>query len=559
MRAFLAPFIVMTAIFFGVVSPGSAESADQLAIHLAYVNHVEVESVLEYSHPHVVTGEYSPVNPSAIDLGPTPVVLEVVDPTAVGESPFGFHPAGVFEPGYQDNGYLDAQSIGVRWTREGIYAFWFLVQPNLNQQVYDFTLYDRQWLAVPEGINILANIAPQGHLDEGRCLPGSWIPVDLAEYVAFVEATVERYDGDGIGEGDFDGGVFQNPVKYWQVGNEPNERTTSGFALLQQITYQAIKTSCPDCTVLIGGVAGFPENYVAFFDTNFAPILNELAGQYMDVFDFHWYGSATGDYRLADTVTGEDVYDHVRGTLVAAGFPADMPIWITEMGAYSGDPGPSPFPPFRNPPYQTERQQAGDYFKRFLFSLSRGVVKVFPAFGLMEGFKYDDGYFDHTGLIYDGEDFGNGADPETGGDPGLGVKKLSYYTYKKMTEKLEGADWTTLTMLHDGAGADWLYVFRVETPAGNIQIAWWDAFADETNSTSQTLILAGLTGTAMQVTSVIPEAAIGAEVNDFKHAFRTRIIPVVDGVAVVDLDEDPVLIEELQLPHPRRPAGRSRP
>lgn len=42
----------------------------------------------------------------------------------------------------------------------------------------------------------------------------------------------------------------------------------------------------------------------------------------------------------------------------------------------------------------------------------------------MEGFKYDGGYFDFTGLIYDGW----GA-----GDPGLGVRKLSYYTYRKMT------------------------------------------------------------------------------------------------------------------------------
>ena len=40
----------------------------------------------------------------------------------------------------------------------------------------------------------------------------------------------------------------------------------------------------------------------------------------------------------------------------------------------------------------------------------------------MDGFKGDDGYFDHTGLIYDGED---------SGDLGLGVKKLAYYTYKR--------------------------------------------------------------------------------------------------------------------------------
>jgi hypothetical protein len=46
--------------------------------------------------------------------------LTVTD--VVSESPFGFHPAGVFKPGYANNGYGDAQDIGVSWAREGVYA-----------------------------------------------------------------------------------------------------------------------------------------------------------------------------------------------------------------------------------------------------------------------------------------------------------------------------------------------------------------------------------------------------------------------------------------------------
>ena len=60
--------------------------------------------------------------------------------------------------------------------------------------------------------------------------------------------------------------------------------------------------------------------------------------QYVDVFDFHWYGTASGDYRFADIPTGQDVYQHIRDTLTTNGFPTNLPIWITEMGSYSGDP-----------------------------------------------------------------------------------------------------------------------------------------------------------------------------------------------------------------------------
>ena len=35
------------------------------------------------------------------------------------ESPFGFHPASVAKPGYIDNGFGDAQNIGVKWTPAG--------------------------------------------------------------------------------------------------------------------------------------------------------------------------------------------------------------------------------------------------------------------------------------------------------------------------------------------------------------------------------------------------------------------------------------------------------
>jgi hypothetical protein len=477
----------------------------------------------------VVDGTSTQVDPANLVLGPTPLILEANYADTGVASPFGFHPAAVSAPGYPDNGFVDAQNIGVRWHRPPAYAYWFAIQPNLSNPAYDWTIPDEQYGLVPQGVNILANIAPENpHFPQGYTQPGTYIPIDIPKYVDFVMATVDRYNGDGDGN-DMPG--LSNPVKYWQVGNEPNGQVTTDFAVLQQITYQAIKAACPDCTVLIGGVAGFPDDYISEFDANYAPILTQLAGQYVDVFDFHWYGTADGEYRLTDTVTGQDVYDYVRTTLTANGFPPDLPIWITEMGSYSGDPAGPQFQ------FQTERQQAGDYFKRFVYSLARGVKKVFPAFGLMENFGPSvDGYFDHTGLIYDGQD---------SNDLGLGVKKLGYYTYKKMTEKLEGADWSTATLLHEGTDTDHLYLVRVVKDGRALHVAWWDYFDEPayTPGDTKNITLTGLSGTQALVTAVVPFAATGQEVTDYATAFDLAVRPVVGGAVTVTLNENPVIIE----------------
>ena len=167
-------------------------------------------------------------------------------------SPFGFHPALVAKPGYPNNGYEDARDIGIHWNRLGPYAFWFLIQPDLDDPGYDFSMHDNMYSQVPTGIHILANITAQGNRDEGRCLPGSYLPVDSAMYVRFVKATVERYDGDG--KDDCPG--LAHPIRYWQVDNEP-PRDKTDFARLQKMTYNAIKEACPECQVLIGGATGF--------------------------------------------------------------------------------------------------------------------------------------------------------------------------------------------------------------------------------------------------------------------------------------------------------------
>ena len=434
------------------------------------------------------------------------------------DSPFGITQAGVFKEGYPSNGYTDAQNIGVKWDRPSGGILWCVVQPDLADTTLDFSMYDQKYGIIPEDIHVMVNIGPQAGINEGYCIQSTWIPIDTLQYTRFVEAAVERYDGDGID--DMPGLI--NPIEYWQVGNEPNDTLITDHATLQRITYQAIKNADSTSTVLIGGVSGFPNGYLLRFDVTYAPILTELGGNYVDVFDFHWYGTATGDYRLKDSATGEDVLEHIRTKLDLCGFLADLPIWITEMGSYTGDPTGIQFP------YQTEAQQAGDYLKRFVYPLSRGISKMFN-YGLMEGNKLNGQYFDFTGLIYDG------WGPY---DPGLGIKKLGYFTYKKMTEILEGSDWENVHTID--TGVENVYCYRFLKSDIGIHVAWYDYFDDPGYTPGDTIefVLSDISSELVIVTNAVPYDTLYS-------AFYIDTLSVASGSVQIQLSENPVFVEEL--------------
>lgn len=227
--------------------------------------------------------------------------------------------------------------------------------------------------------------------------------------------------------------------------------------------------------------------------------------------------------------------------LNADGFPA-IPFWIAEMGAYSGDPAPvSIFNPLLDYLFQTEQQQALDYFKRFVYPLSFGVKKIFPAFGLMEGFKYDGGYFDHTGLIYDGWD-PVGMTPS---DQGLGVKKLGYYTYKKMTEILEGSDWNSIQTIQE---SDNVFIFKFTKKNVPLYVAWWDYFNEPSFApgNTKTISITGVQGNSALIMEAVPKFSAGKDVTDYATAFNTQTVSASNGTVTLTLNENPVFVEVLQ-------------
>jgi hypothetical protein len=438
------------------------------------------------------------------------------------ESPFGFHTArmiptsltGKPKPQNPDtiNFYEDAQTIGVAWERPGLYCHWIIIQPtktDIENNVYHWELNDIHYTHIPESICILGNIG----LPE-RVHPDTWeLTESEKDYITFVKAVVERYDGDGKN----DMPDLKNPILYWQVENEPDLHSADwkGYANIQKITYQAIKEACPECTVICGGMSG---GGIRVFEKFYRPILKELNGKYIDIFDFHWYGNAFGDYKEV-----KPVYETIQTALHEYGYSAD--IWITEMGTYSGTP-------FKWNP-QTEADQARDVIKRYIYSLAIGVKKVFWAWGLQEGFKHDNGFFDHTGFVYDGEH------PD---DFGRGQKKLSYYTFKKMTEILHGFNQISLeinqeiyrvTMLKDG------------TP---VYCVWWDFFNDpeyNVHNPQKEITIPVHSNNPLLLTEAVPHFSQGIHITSYETAFTTKVLHPEKNTITFTIGETPVFLTEI--------------
>lgn len=445
------------------------------------------------------------------------------DPSS-GDSPFGIHPANTYDiyppdpkalPSGQGFNYETALDLGVKWNRPGFYALWDIIQKtdeDIENGNFNWTENDYVYNGIPESISTMGNIAGFGNRVKSgeESYPRKYsFKTDYYEekYIYFVKKLVERYDGDGVD----DMPNLKNPVKYWQIENEPDAASndSAGYAHLLKISYQAIKESCSDCKVIMGGLSGGKRGMDEFF----TPIINELNGDYVDVFDFHSFGPENGwePYNILVDLIKKPFLDNGKS----------IEIWIAETGTTSGY---AQTMPDGSSITQTEKQQANSLLKRFVYALSVGVKKVFWAWGLQEdGFG---GEFNHTGLIYDGREEN---------DLGYGVKKLSYYTYKLMVEKLEGSDWDNIETVRESDG---VYVYKFTRSSCPVWVAWTD------NESNAQVTISGVNVEGALITEAVPSYESGLEVTDYAAAFSTRTYAVSGGEVTITISShSPVFVE----------------
>jgi hypothetical protein len=444
---------------------------------------------------------------------PEPPIVQITQKDIISiASPFGmsgafsrpFVPNDTFPPEkiYQmisqlEEPYKHVQDIGIKWIRPGVDIAWQLVQPtkeHVENGSYEWVVIDNLYGNVPSGVNTLANVCT------GRqgMKSGTWEFVNRhveEKYLEFVKKVVERYDGDGID--DMPG--LKSPVKYWQIENEPAffygpNYDWQGFSHLVEITYKIIKENSPEAKVALGGLAvGFPVNpndplfEKAMGEQKFyISLLNNLKGKYIDIFVINYYGNPKewpNEWRdIWNWKDMREIYNVIREKLNDNGYK-NTEIWFTEIATPSKPYG--------------EKAQAISLIKRYIYPLSFGVKKIF-WWNMIEG-EYPlevDKPSNHFGLVYDG--IGKN-------DLGYGVKKLSYYTYKKVIEVLEGSDWNNIQIIQE---SDDIYIYKFTKNKKSIYVAWTN------NDTKKQVVIEGINSSVVKITEAVPKYKSGKDVKD---------------------------------------------
>ena len=419
--------------------------------------------------------------------------------------------------------YTNVVEAGVAWVRlEGLNGLnWALVDDGYG--VYDWTHPDRLVQELTgEGLQILWTVS-SFHPSSGQL---HYLPEDMEGYLRFLSTAAERYDGDGMNDA-----TGSPVVDCFQIENEVDghfwEDTAANYADLLHQSIRAVKLANSAAKVAIAG-ASTPDGYYRFYPEVLAEL--DAADEWFDVMDVHWYESV-GDYAI-----------HPKGDVELVEFLADLrssireaEVWFTEVGTHSG----SHVAPKRPP--QTEKQQACELVKRYTHFVGNGVARVFWH-TMLEGRAYtnlmqQNDFFDNTGLIYNGYTYlDNEAVYRSGGvgeDLGDGVKKLAYYSYKLLAERLANYAWVEPVLRNGGS-----YAYRFHVEGSDVWVAWADGH--------DTVTLPFPDSQQVIVTDSVPSAISGDQLDPHSYPsfFEQRTLDTQDGSLTLLLDEVPVIVEQ---------------
>lgn len=251
------------------------------------------------------------------------------------------------------------------WLRNTIY--WSLVEPtNVSPSQYNWSSVDNRLLAAKQNcVNMIVTIegtpgwAAMEGLDDGRA---PIKPASLPDFVEFVTALVDRYDGDGTNDSPH--GIV---VNNWEFYNEPDFGSAiSGFkgwgeygdlyAQMLQAVYQPIHQANPNAKVVFGGIA-----YNLFVDEDdgglfvrdfFKDVLDAGGGDYFDIMNFHYYPFQHNRRVWTNTNSSglKEKYASLKGLMDSKGL--SKPLVITEVGWHSETTN-SRYP--SNPEFQARR------------------------------------------------------------------------------------------------------------------------------------------------------------------------------------------------------------
>lgn len=337
------------------------------------------------------------------------------------------------------------------WLRVAI--SWESVEPaNVSPDQFQFNQPDAILAAAQQGVsnvNIIATIweAPGWAAPEPHAPIHNWA---MPEFAEFVEALVERYDGDGV-----DDAPGSPVVNYWEFYNEQDTKIDhynpgwgddgDKYALMLQTVYDDIKEANPNAQIVFGGIAydWFEDQNGPFVRRFLDDVIANGGGDYFDIMNFHAY--PTFNYNWTNN-EGPGLYEKalvIRSKLAQFGY-GDKPIIITEAGWHSNNPSPAP---------SSEEIQARYVVELFTQSMAADIEVM------IWWMLYDPG-----GLAWD-----NGLVSDD--DPV--VYKASMTAYQTAVSKLSTAHFDRRLSAAETGGADMeAYKFIDYTHNRTLYVAW---------------------------------------------------------------------------------------
>lgn len=456
---------------------------------------------------------------SARAIGPETAVLPNTDPATVflplavnrhdhtlGIPMFGVQMYGNTSDTSSFHPYL--LESGASWLR--VETSWNSVEPvDVDPAAYNWAAIDNILAAAREdmgGLNLIVTIedAPGWAATE----PDKPIfPAQLPEFVEYVAALVERFDGDGI-----DDAPGAPIILHWEFYNEPDADYRWGgniigesdgdlYAQMLAAVYPAVKAANPSAQVVLGGLA-----YDWFRDNSNGPFVREFlddillagGGQYFDVMNFHYYPAFWPNW----TTQGPGLFEKaefIRNKLASYGL--EKPTILTESGWHNNaDPGlPSDD--------ETQIRYVVELFTQSMAADLDVMVwwMLYDAGGV---YPYD------TGLVT------NDVTP---------TEKLSFDVYKTMVTELSAAHFNRRLSNAETGNSDMeAYLFTDNVHQQEIYVAWLDPL-DSTATASLKL--------------AAPQVTVRSIVNGSTTVISDAADGKVDGKVTVTVSGRPVYIE----------------
>ena len=348
--------------------------------------------------------------------------------------------------------------------------------------------------------------------------------------------------------------VSVNPDWYvvrWNLYNEVNaeykdtfdkdsDKAATAYVNFVIDSAEILRNLSSQSKIVLAGAGSFTDlegKHGEFYRLVFSKLKqSKLAYEPFDYWESHWFGEVN-DY--AKNKAGYEAKDFIN-FLKNNGY-GDKEFLIRAGATYSGKDIQERKHLMDN--YQSEREQAEFLIKRFIYNLANGVKKI-PWSTVYEHKKYQGDlhvHFNNVGLIYNGVPNGvskkekcvKGWSPCP--DPGYGIKKLSYYAYKKLIETLRGSDWDDVWKIQESSG---IHIYKFTKSGKPIWVAWND------NPGSQGTTISGISSTQVKITGAVPKYESGKEVADYNAAFNAETKFSTSGKVSLIISGEPVFVEE---------------